>query len=107
VVKNIRTEDIQPHWLLVGDEVHAVAFIGQRFPEFRRQNTTSAKGWVTNNPDSHNTIFIWYSRFRLQITQFIPYPCSAPVRLAGLQSTFLYLSRHEKTNPPVVLFCFG
>jgi hypothetical protein len=73
VVKNVRTENVQPHRLLVGDKMHAMTFIGQRFSQLRRQNTASTKGWVTNNPDSHSAVFYWSSRFRLQITQFISF----------------------------------
>ena len=53
VVEDVGVEFIEPDWLLIGDEVYLVAFVGQCFSQFCRQYAASAKGWITDNSYTH------------------------------------------------------
>src|SRR5947209_20593110 len=48
----------EPYWLLICNEVYLMAFICQRFPEFRGKDTTSSKCRITNNSNAHLLIIL-------------------------------------------------
>jgi hypothetical protein len=55
--KDIGTEACQPDWLLVGDEMYDMPFVGQCFAQLRCEHATSTKCWVTNNANVHDQVF--------------------------------------------------
>ncbi len=53
VIEDIRIKLVEPDRLLIGDEMHLVAFVGKRFSQLRRQDAATAEGRITNNSYSH------------------------------------------------------
>ena len=53
VVEEVLVEEVEPHRLAVGDEVHAVAALGQGLAQLRGHHAGAAKRGITNDADIH------------------------------------------------------
>jgi hypothetical protein len=51
--EKVGLEPRQPYRLLIGYEMHDMAFVCQGFAQFSGQNTTSPEGGITNDTDFH------------------------------------------------------
>src|SRR5690606_5524245 len=58
VVKQVFVEEIEAGGLAVGNKMHFVAFLRQRFAQFGSHHAGAAKSWVTNNAYFHSNTFL-------------------------------------------------